>query len=113
MRATLIQIGKSYEVKAGRNRTTVKVESFNRKTGGWVCETKAGKSISIRDAARIVREIVSKKSATPVKPAKFKTVTKTSTSTLWYNAETSFLVTTFPAPNFHFADCEHLIYRRS
>ena len=70
MRATLIQIGKSYEVKAGCNRTTVKVESFNRKTGGWVCETKGGKNINIKDAARFVREIASKKSETPAKGKK-------------------------------------------
>ena len=72
MKTTLIQIGKTYEVKAGCNRTTVKVESFNRKTGGWVCETKGGKTLSIKDAARFVREIVPKKNATPVKSTKGK-----------------------------------------
>jgi len=61
MKATSIQIGKTYEVKAGRNATTVKVESFNPKTGGWVCETKGGKNISIKDATRFVREVGTKK----------------------------------------------------
>jgi hypothetical protein len=75
MKKTSIQIGKTYEVKAGRNTTTVKIESFNRKTGGWVCGTSGGKSINIKDAARFVREIVPKKSATPVKGKK--SVTKT------------------------------------
>ena len=61
MKATSIQIGKTYEVKTGRNATTVKVEFFNPKTGGWVCETKGGKSISIKDATRFVREVGTKK----------------------------------------------------
>ena len=65
MRATSIQIGKTYEVKAGRNTTTVKVESFNQKTGGWTCETKGGKSISIKDATRFVREVGTKKAERP------------------------------------------------
>jgi len=76
MKATSIQIGKTYEVKAGRNTTTVKVESFNPKTGGWVCETQSGKIFNVKDAARFVREIVPKKSETPVLKGK-KTVTKT------------------------------------
>ena len=59
-----------YEVKAGRNTTTVKVESFNPKTGGWVCETQSGKAFNVKDAARFVREIVPKKSTTPPKPVK-------------------------------------------
>jgi len=72
MKATSIQIGKMYEVKAGRNTTTVKVESFNPKTGGWVCGTQGGKTFNVKDAARFVREIVPKKSTAPAKPIKDK-----------------------------------------
>jgi hypothetical protein len=67
MKATAIKTGKQYEVKAGRNTTTVKVESFNPKTGSWNCATKSGKNISIKDAARFVREIETKKKATTAK----------------------------------------------
>jgi len=70
MKATSIQIGKTYEVKTGRNTTTVKVESFNKKTGGWVCETQGGKDLSVKDVSRFVREIVSK----PVKPPRGKKI---------------------------------------
>jgi len=70
MKATSIQIGKMYEVKTGRNTTTVKVEAFNKKTGGWVCETKGGKNINIKDDARFVREIVPKN--TTAKPSQGK-----------------------------------------
>jgi hypothetical protein len=66
MKATVIKIGKTYEVKAGRNTTTVKVESFNPKTGGWVCATQSGKSLNIKDIARFVREI----DTSPVKAQK-------------------------------------------
>ena len=72
MKSTSIQIGKIYEVKAGRNTTTVKVKSFNEKTGGWVCETQGGKNINIKDATRFVREIEPKKTTT--KPPKDKKV---------------------------------------
>ena len=68
MKATSIQIGKIYEVKAGRNTTMVKIESFNEKTGSWICETQGGKNINIKDAARFVREIEPKK--TTAKPPK-------------------------------------------
>ena len=78
MKATSIQIGKTYEVKAGRNTTTVKVESFNPKTGGWVCETQSGKTFNVKDAARFVREIGPKKTMT-TEPVKGKTVTQTKT----------------------------------
>jgi len=77
MKATSIQVGKMYEVKTGRNNTTtVKVESFNRKTGGWVCETQNGKTVNVKDSARFVREIVPKKPPT-AKPVSGKIVTKT------------------------------------
>jgi len=76
MKATSIQIGKTYEVKAGRNTTTVKVESFNPKTGGWICETQSGKTFNVKDAARFVREIVPKKTATPITKDR-RTATKT------------------------------------
>ena len=64
MKATAIKIGKTYEVKAGRNTTTVKIRSFNPKTGSWVCETQSGKDCNVKDPSRFVREIAPKKSAT-------------------------------------------------
>ena len=76
MKATSIQIGKTYEVKAGCNTTTVKVKSFNPKTGSWVCETQNGKTVNVKDSARFVREIVPKKPPT-AKPVSGKIVTKT------------------------------------
>ena len=78
MKATSIQIGKTYEVKAGRNTTVVKVESFNKKTGGWACGTQNGKTFNVKDAARFVREIVPKKppTAKPVKGKKSVTTTE-------------------------------------
>ena len=77
MKATHIQIGKTYEVQAGRNTTTVKVESFNPKTGGWVCTTQSGKSLNIKDAARFVREIEPKKTATKTTTQNINSITKT------------------------------------
>jgi len=70
MKTTSIQVGKKYEVKAGRNTTTVKVKSVNRKTGGWVCKTKGGKTLNVTDAARFVREVGTKKSVTKTKSGK-------------------------------------------
>ena len=70
MKATSIQTGKTYEVKTGRNTTAVRVESFNPRTGGWMCATKGGKSISIKDTARFVREIAVKKNAPKTGQAK-------------------------------------------
>ena len=70
MKATSIQVGKTYEVKAGRNATTVKVKSFNRKTSGWICATANGKTLNVKDAARFVREVVPKKSTTATKGKK-------------------------------------------
>lgn len=57
MKATQIKLNHTYEVTSGRNTTTVKVESFNERTGGWNCETANGKSISIKDAARFLRDV--------------------------------------------------------
>ena len=81
MKATSIQIGKTYEVKSGRNTTTVKVESFNRKTGGWVCGTQGGKSIAIKDCARFIREVGTKQNATPTTNSKSAKVKKAVTKT--------------------------------
>ena len=78
MKKTSIKTGKTYEAKAGRHTTVVKVKSFNKQTGGWVCETRGGKTINIKDNARFVREIVPKKTTPTTKPVKGKkTVTKT------------------------------------
>jgi len=55
MKATNIQIGKSYEVTVGRGTTIVKVLSINPKTGAWICETLNGKDITIGDAKRFLK----------------------------------------------------------
>ena len=70
MKATSIHTNKKYEVKTGRNTTTVKVKSVNRKTGGWVCQTKGGKTLNVKNAARFVREVGTKKSVTKIKSGK-------------------------------------------
>jgi len=74
MKATSIQTRRTYEVKAGRNTTTVKVKSFNPKTGSWVCETQNGKSLNIKDATRFVREIGTAKKTKTVKTERTKEV---------------------------------------
>ena len=58
MKASQIQIGHVYEIKSGRNKTTVKVTSFNERTGGWNCETGNGKSIPVKDSVRFLKEIL-------------------------------------------------------
>ena len=55
MKATNIQIGKSYEVTVGRGTTIVKVLDINPKTGAWICETLNGKDITIGDAKRFLK----------------------------------------------------------
>ena len=55
MKATNIQIGKSYEVTHGRGTTTAKVLGINQKTGAWICETINGKEITIGDAKRFLK----------------------------------------------------------
>lgn len=64
MKASQIQVGHVYEIQSGRNKTTVKVTSFNERTGGWNCETGNGKSIPVKNFARFLKEILpeSKKS---------------------------------------------------
>ena len=68
MKATSIQVGKTYEVKAGRNATTVKIKSFNRKTDRLICATEMrhkycnlkGATPSLTIYAAMQREIVAK-----------------------------------------------------
>jgi len=55
MKATNIQIGKSYEVTHGRGTTTAKVIGINPKTGAWICETLNGKDVTISDAKRFLK----------------------------------------------------------
>jgi len=55
MKATNIQIGKSYEITVGRGTTTVKVRDINPKTGAWICETLNGKDVTIGDAKRFLK----------------------------------------------------------
>jgi hypothetical protein len=57
MKATSIQIGKSYEIAFGKSVTKVKVKKFDPKHGSWICETESGKSMSIKDAKRFLKEI--------------------------------------------------------
>ena len=57
MKASSIQIGKKYEVSVGRGTSTVTVIGINPKTGGWVCETKGGKDMTIGDASRFIKPV--------------------------------------------------------
>ena len=74
MKATSIQIGKSYEITFGKNITKVKVKNFDPKNGSWICETESGKFMHIKDAKRFLKEIkpkephVSEESKESVKP---------------------------------------------
>ena len=65
MKATAIKTGKTYEVTAGRNKTTVRVTKFNPKTGSWDCETESGKTISIKDTKRFLAEVGKRAAASP------------------------------------------------
>ena len=67
MKATNIQIGKSYEVTHGRGITTAKVLGINQKTGAWICETFNGKDITISDAKRFLKATDDDKSKKPKK----------------------------------------------
>jgi type IV secretory pathway VirB10-like protein len=70
MKATHIQINKSYQVSVGRGTTIVKVLDINPKTGAWICETQSGKDIAIGDAKRFLKAIddgVGKKKSKPKK----------------------------------------------
>jgi hypothetical protein len=70
MKASAIQINKSYQVSVGRGTTIVKVLDINPKTGAWICETQNGKDIAIGDAKRFLKAIddgVGKKKGKPKK----------------------------------------------
>ena len=70
MKASAIQINKSYQVSVGRGTTIVKVLGINPKTGAWTCETQSGKDIAIGDAKRFLKAIddgVGKKKGKPKK----------------------------------------------
>jgi hypothetical protein len=60
MKATSIQIGRSYEITNGKSISKVKVKNFDPKHGSWICETESGKSMSIKDSKRFLKEIKSK-----------------------------------------------------
>jgi hypothetical protein len=69
MKATAIQIGKTYEIAFGKNTTKVKVKKFDPKNGSWICETESGKSIPIKDPKRFLKECQSvDKRKEPKKP---------------------------------------------
>ncbi len=57
MKANDIKPGNFYEVTAGRNKTRIKVTKFNPKTESWECETESGKTISVKDSKRFLKEI--------------------------------------------------------
>ena len=63
MKATAIQLKKSYEVSLGRGTTIVKVIDINPKTGAWICETQGGKSMTIGDATRFIKAVNDRKGA--------------------------------------------------
>ena len=70
MKATAIQIGRTYEVTVGRGTTIVKVLEINRKSGAWICETQNGKDITISDAKRFLKAIDKEKGTKKAKPKK-------------------------------------------
>jgi hypothetical protein len=57
MKVTSIQIGRSYEITFGKSLSKVKVKNFDPKHGSWICETESGKSMSIKDPKRFLKEI--------------------------------------------------------
>ncbi|MDR0609167.1 MAG: winged helix-turn-helix domain-containing protein [Planctomycetaceae bacterium] len=57
MKATSIQIGRSYEITFGKSISKVKVKNFDPKHGSWICETESGKAMSIKDSKRFLKEI--------------------------------------------------------
>ncbi|MDR2704609.1 MAG: hypothetical protein LBC02_02410, partial [Planctomycetaceae bacterium] len=69
MKATSIQIGRSYEITNGKSLSKVKVKKFDPKHGSWICETESGKSMSIEDIKRFLKEIKPKE---PNEPKEFK-----------------------------------------
>jgi len=70
MKATSIQLRKSYEISVGRGATIVKVLDINPKTGAWICETQSGKEIAIGDPKRFLKAIDSSKDSKKNKPKK-------------------------------------------
>ncbi len=62
MKKSSIQVGHSYEVQSGRNKTKVKVVSFDPEKQSWTCETAHGKTIPIKDPARFLKCLDEKKS---------------------------------------------------
>jgi hypothetical protein len=57
MKAVSIQIGRSYEITFGKCISKVKVKNFDPKNGSWICETESGKSMTVKDAKRFLKEI--------------------------------------------------------
>jgi hypothetical protein len=76
MKATSIQIGRSYEIAFGKNSTKVKVKNFDPKNGSLICETETGKTIPIKDPKRFLKEIK------PKEPKKTKDVTESKQKTV-------------------------------
>jgi hypothetical protein len=70
MKASSIQIGKTYEIAIGRGKTIVKVGAVNPKSGAWICETQTGKAITIGDATRFLKTIGETKGTKKGKPKK-------------------------------------------
>jgi hypothetical protein len=57
MKKSAIQLGNRYEIKLGKNTSTVKVASFDEEHGTWLCETDSGKTLRVKDAARFLKEV--------------------------------------------------------
>jgi hypothetical protein len=72
MKATSIQIGRSYEIAFGKSISKVKVKNFDPKHGSWICETESGKSMSIKDPKRFLKDIKPKESKAVKEPKEFK-----------------------------------------
>ena len=80
MNAKKIESGKLYEITVGKNTTTVKVVNIERRVNGQLVfdcvNVKTDKPMRIADANRFLKEVKTKKTATPkgTKPERAKSV---------------------------------------
>jgi hypothetical protein len=73
MRANKIEAGKVYEITVGKNKTTMKVVKIERRVNGQIVfdclNTKTNKRMTVSDAKRFLKEVVTKtERAKGVKP---------------------------------------------
>ena len=74
MNAKKIEEGKVYEVKVGKNTTTVQVAGIERRVNGQVVfdclNVKTNKRMTVSDAKRFVKEVKPKNETAEAKPAR-------------------------------------------